>query len=131
MPTVKVNDISLYYEIHGKGEPLVLVMGLGTDISEWKTIIDPLSKKYKVLVFDNRGAGRSDKPDEPYTIKLMASDAAGVIKAAGFEPANVLGISMGGAIALELTLNDPDLIKKLILVSTAARFIKRQRTSWL
>lgn len=102
-------------------------MGLGTDISEWENIITPLARKYKVLAFDNRGAGRSDMPDEPYSIRQMASDVAGVMRTVGFEPAVLLGISMGGAIALALTLDNPELVKKLLLVSTAPRFINRRR----
>jgi hypothetical protein len=78
MPYVKVNDISLYYELQdegdggAEGEPLVLIMGLGTDISEWDGVIRWLAKKYRLLAFDNRGAGRSDKPDIPYSIEMMA-----------------------------------------------------------
>jgi 3-oxoadipate enol-lactonase len=68
MPYVKVNDIQMYYEIHGDGEPLVLIVGLGTDISEWEGIIRWLAQNYKVLAFDNRGAGRTDKPDTQYSI---------------------------------------------------------------
>jgi 3-oxoadipate enol-lactonase len=77
MPYIKVNDIQMYYEIHGDGEPLVLIVGLGTDISEWHGIIHWLAQKYKVLAFDNRGAGRTDKPDTQYSIEMMAHDTAG------------------------------------------------------
>ena len=77
MPYIKVNDIQMYYEIHGDGDPLVLIVGLGTDISEWDGIIRWLAQKYKVLAFDNRGAGRTDKPDTQYSIEMMANDTAG------------------------------------------------------
>ncbi len=85
MPYVKVNDIQMYYEIHGDGEPLVLIVGLGTDISEWDGIIRWLAKKYKVLAFDNRGAGRTDKPDRPYSIEMMAHDTAGLMQTLGIK----------------------------------------------
>ena len=67
MPYVKVNDIQMYCEMHGDGEPLVVILGLGTDVSEWDGIIRWLTEKYKVLAFDNRGAGRTDKPDIPFS----------------------------------------------------------------
>src|SRR5260221_8728121 len=88
MPYVKVNDIQMYCEMHGDGEPLVVILGLGTDVSEWDGIIRWLTEKYKVLAFDNRGAGRTDKPDIPYSIEMMADDTAGVLPAPGRQAAN-------------------------------------------
>ena len=81
MPYVKVNDIQMYYEMHGDGESLVVILGLGTDVSEWDGIIRWLANKYQVLAFDNRGAGRTDKPDIPYSIEMMAEDTAGLMQA--------------------------------------------------
>jgi pimeloyl-ACP methyl ester carboxylesterase len=127
MPYVKINDIQMYYEIHGDGEPLVLIVGLGTDISEWDGIIRWLAQKYQVLAFDNRGAGRTDKPDTPYSIEIMAHDSAGLMQMLSIEQAHILGISLGGRIALELALQHATSIKKLVLVSTSARIIKNWR----
>ena len=127
MPYLQVNDSHMYYEIHGDCEPLVLIVGLGTDISEWDGIIRWLAKKYKVLAFDNRGAGRTDKPDAHYSIEMMANDTAGLMQTLGIEQAHVLGISMGGRIALALALQHPKRVKKLVLVSTSARSIKNWR----
>ena len=127
MPYEKVNDIQMYYEIHGDGEPLVLIVGLATDISEWDGIIGWLAKTYQVLAFDNRGAGRTDKPDTPYSIEMMAYDTAGLMQTLGIEQAHLLGISMGGRIALALALRHPESVKKLVLVSTSARSIKNWR----
>ena len=120
MPTIQVNGIGIYYETRGEGEPLTLLMGLGTDISEWEGIIGWLARKYKVIAMDNRGAGRSDKPDEPYSIEMMANDTAGLLRALAVERTNLLGISMGGRIALSLTLAHPELVGKLVLASTSA-----------
>jgi pimeloyl-ACP methyl ester carboxylesterase len=128
MPYVKVNDIHMYYEIHGDGELLVLIVGLGTDISEWEGIIHWLAQKYKVLAFDNRGAGRTDKPDTHYSIEMMANDTAELMQALGIKQAYILGISMGGRIALALALQHPKRVKKLVLVSTSARSIKNWRS---
>jgi 3-oxoadipate enol-lactonase len=104
MPYVRVNDIQVYYELQGDGEPLALIVGLGTGISEWDVIIRWLANKYQVLAFDNRGAGRTDKPDIPYSIEMMAEDTAGLIQALGIKQARVLGISMEGRIALQTAI---------------------------
>jgi pimeloyl-ACP methyl ester carboxylesterase len=128
MPTVHVNDIDLYYEIHGAGPPLVLIVGLGTDISEWPGIIQGLAECYQVIAFDNRGAGRTDKPDQPYSIEMMASDTEELLRALGITRAHVLGVSMGGRIALALALAHPERIDRLFLVSTSAR--RRTRRPW-
>lgn len=103
----------------------MFIGGLGTDLSEYDAIINWLATKYQVLVFDNRGAGRTDKPDIPYSIEMMATDTAGLMQTLGFKQANVLGISLGGRIALALSLTYPELVKRLVLVSTSARIIKR------
>jgi pimeloyl-ACP methyl ester carboxylesterase len=124
MPTIHVNDIEMYDE----GEPLVLIVGLGTDLSEWDGIIGWLAKKYRVFAFDNRGAGRTDKPDLPYSLEMMADDTEGLMNALAIEQAHILGISMGGRIALAFVLQHPQRVKSLILVSTYAR--RRQKRRW-
>ncbi|HEX6551990.1 MAG TPA: alpha/beta hydrolase [Ktedonobacteraceae bacterium] len=126
MPTAKVNEIQIYYEIHGEGEPLVFIGGLATDITEFEGIIRELSQNYRVIAFDNRGAGRTDKPDIPYSIEMMADDTAGLLNALGIERANMLGISMGGRIALALAIQHPKLVTRLVLVSTSAKSSKRK-----
>jgi pimeloyl-ACP methyl ester carboxylesterase len=124
MPTLPVNDIHMYYEIHGQGEPLVLISGLSGDISQIRPLITWFAQTHQVLAFDNRGAGRTDKPDAPYSIEMMAADTVGLMYALHITPAHVLGISMGGRIALQLTLEHPELVRKLVLVSTAARTVQ-------
>jgi pimeloyl-ACP methyl ester carboxylesterase len=125
MPTVQVNDIQMFYELRGEGQPLVLILGMTLDVSEVEPIIGWLAERYRVLTFDNRGAGRTDKPDIPYTIEMMANDTLGLMDAVGIERANVLGISLGGRIALALTLAHPERVEKLALVSTSARVHRR------
>jgi pimeloyl-ACP methyl ester carboxylesterase len=95
------------------------------DVSEIEPIIRSFAERYRVLAFDNRGAGRTDKPDIPYTIEMMANDTLGLMDAVGIERANVLGISLGGRIALALTLAHPERVEKLALVSTSARVLPR------
>jgi pimeloyl-ACP methyl ester carboxylesterase len=127
--TVTANGLSVYYEVHGEGEPLVLIAGLATDITEDERMIRGLSQAYRVIAFDNRGAGRPDKPDIPYSIEMMADDTAGLLAALGVERIHVLGISMGGRIAVALTLRHPERVKSLILVSTAVRTAAMHRPS--
>ncbi len=125
MPYLKVNDINLHYQRTGAGEPLVFFNGLSSDISEWQGLSLSLSKQYDFIAVDNRGAGRSDKPDVLYTIDMMANDAAGVLDSLGVKNANILGLSMGGRIAVALALSRPDLVKSLVLVSTRMKRTKR------
>ena len=121
MPFADVNGIRLYHEAFGQGPPLLLILGLGADTSEYSALIQQLGRHCRVIAFDNRGGGRSDKPDSAYTIELMAGDAAGLMEAVGLSNASVLGISLGGRIAIELALGHPERVGRLILVSTSAR----------
>jgi len=118
MPIVNTGNISIYYEIHGEGEPLVLIMGLGGDTTRWFRILPVLSKKYRVITFDNRGAGRSDKPDVPYTMQMLADDAAGLLDKLEIDAAHIFGISMGGMIAQHFALQYPQRVISLILGCT-------------
>ena len=119
MPITNANGIELYYEVHGEGEPLLLIMGLAHNLLSWKKSLPALAEQFKVIIFDNRGTGRSCKPETPYTIELMADEAKAVLDAAGVEKAHVYGISMGGMIAQRLALNYPERIKSLILGCTS------------
>jgi 3-oxoadipate enol-lactonase len=130
MPTARVNDIDVYYEVHGDGEPLVLIAGLGSGVSLFARSIPIFSKDRMVVAFDNRGAGRTDKPDIPYTIEMMADDTAGLLGALDIKRADVLGVSMGGRIAMDLAIRYPDMVRALILVSTSARVNEETRSSF-
>ena len=116
--TVHTNGINIYYEVHGSGEPLLLIEGLGYSSWMWYKQVPVLSKSHKVIIFDNRGAGNTDKPDSEYTVELMAEDAAGLLNELGIESAHVLGVSLGGYIAQELAITRPEMVKNLVLVST-------------
>lgn len=129
MPSVQVNDVELYYESRGAGDPLVLIGGLGLAVSEdMQSLVQAFAAAgYRVIAADNRGAGRSAKPPGPYTIRQLAGDVAGLLTRLGVERTHVLGISMGGRIALSLALDHPNLVDHLVLASTGPRTPRRRR----
>jgi len=119
MPKLEANGIQLYYEVHGDGEPLLLIAGAGYGSWMWFKQIPELSRHFKVITFDNRGTGGSDKPDVEYSIQMLAQDTIGLLDALNLQKAYVLGISLGGFIAQELALSYPQRVAKLILCSTS------------
>ncbi len=119
MPKAPPRDIITYYEEAGSGDPLLLIMGIGGDLQGWALQVPELAKQFRVITYDNRGAGRSSAPDRPYSIKQMAGDACALLDSLGIAKAHVLGFSMGGYIAQELALEHPDRVAKLILLATA------------
>jgi pimeloyl-ACP methyl ester carboxylesterase len=119
MPKVKVGDVNMYYEIHGEGEPLLLIAGHSGTTALLGPTSPILSREYKVIAFDNRGIGYSEAPESPFSAKVMADDAAGLMDALGIDSAHVMGISMGGMIAQELVLNYPEKVVSLILECTS------------
>ncbi len=120
MPTIRVNDLSLYYEIQGEGhaETLLLINGVGQWHASWWRNVGALAEHYRVVTFDNRGIGGSDKPDIPYTLEMLADDTLGLLDALGIQKTHVLGHSLGGGIALFMARKAPERIGKLILAST-------------
>jgi 3-oxoadipate enol-lactonase len=118
MSTAKVDSIELYYEEKGSGDPLLLIMGLAADSTAWMFQVPDFAKRYRTVTFDNRGVGRSSKPPGPYTIHLMADDAAALLDALDIRRAHVLGVSMGGMIAQELAIRHPERVRGLILACT-------------
>lgn len=130
MPIVRVRDLAMYHELHGEGDPLLLICGLGNDGTMFAPLIGPLAAHHRVIAFDNRGAGRTDQPDSPYSIEMMADDAAGLMTALGIEQAHVVGISMGGKIALALALRHPERVHSLVLVCTSAERRESLRLPW-
>src|SRR4029077_21119 len=118
MSTARVGDIEMYYEEHGSGDPLLLVMGLAADSTAWMFQLPDFARHYRTIVFDNRGVGRSSKPAGPYTIHQMADDAAGLLDALDVRRAHVVGVSMGGMIAQELALRHPARVRGLVLGCT-------------
>lgn len=110
--------VQLAYELLGDGPPLLLMQGLGYGGRGWGPALDLLAEDFTVAAYDNRGFGASDIPAGPYTTRELAEDARAVLDAAGFERANVVGVSLGGMAAQELALAHPDRVERLVLAST-------------
>jgi len=110
--------VRIAYDVHGDGEPLVLIMGLGYGRWGWKPVVEPLAARYRVITFDNRGYGDSDAPPGPYTAGQLAADTLAVLDAVGVDRAHVVGASLGGAVAQELALRHGGRIEKLVLMAT-------------
>jgi pimeloyl-ACP methyl ester carboxylesterase len=118
---VEVDGCSISYRLAGAGRPLLLVMGLGADVSAWQDHVSAYSEQFRCILIDNRGAGRSGTPPGPYSARQMADDCARVVSVVTDEPAAVVGLSMGGAVAQEFALRHRSLVRRLVLVSTWAR----------
>ena len=124
MPFTKsVDGIRVHYQLAGRvdGEPLLMLMGLGADSRGWIMQQRALGSRYRLVMVDNRGAGRSDKPPGAYDLLTMADDAIACLRAAGFDSAHVLGASMGGIVAQVIAAHHPERVRSLVLACTACR----------
>jgi 3-oxoadipate enol-lactonase len=118
MQFVRVNGINLAYYVSGRGAPVLMIQGLGGRAADWGSIPERLAPRFEVITFDNRGTGKSDKPDTEYSLEGMADEAVAVLQAAGHQQAHVVGLSMGGMIAQLVALRHPQRVRKLVLLST-------------
>ncbi|NLX47844.1 MAG: alpha/beta fold hydrolase [Euryarchaeota archaeon] len=121
MPKVEIGDARINYESHGEGEPLVLITGLGGEISFWKKYIPLLARSHQVVVLDNRGAGDTEYPPTLFTMSTLADDVAGLMEHLGHDRYHVLGWSMGGNVAQKVALERPRNVGALVLMSTYTR----------
>jgi 3-oxoadipate enol-lactonase len=122
MPFAPVNDIKIYYETHGqKGTPLMMIQGYTANKVHWDTPhIERLASEHQVIIFDNRGAGQTDKPTTPYSMQQFAADTKGLLDHLDIKKAHVFGVSMGGMIAQHVALDYPDRVLGLVLGCTTA-----------
>jgi 3-oxoadipate enol-lactonase len=118
MSFAEVNGIKICYEIHGSGEPIFLMEGFGAKKELWIAQIGALSEHFKVIIFDNRGTGKSDRPNEPYTMEIFADDINGLMNFLGIEKAHIVGKSLGGMIAQNFAIIYPHRVNKLVLMNT-------------
>jgi 3-oxoadipate enol-lactonase len=122
LATVQAGDGTvIYYETWGRGEPLLLVSGLATDLRIWACQRLVFGRRFRCIALDNRGSGRSGKPPGPYTLEQMADDAVAVLDAEGVERAHVLGHSMGSYVVQVMAVQHPDRLRSLTLAGTACR----------
>ena len=124
MPFVHATDgTRIHYEVTGKSgaTPVLMIQGLGASKNAWNLQRIAMATRFRIISFDNRGAGRSDKPTEPFTLEQMADDALAVLDAAGIETAHVVGASMGGVISQIVAVKYPHRVRSLTLVCTACR----------
>lgn len=125
MPDIKIRDITLHYELSGRGRPLLLIPGLNADSASWAGVRGHLAGNFRVITIDNRSCGRTVSPPERCSIRAMAGDAAALLGRLGIKRCHVVGHSMGGYIAQELAIRRPDLVDKLVLEATAPVSSKR------
>ncbi len=119
MPKISLNDIEIYYEIHGEGFPIVMIQGLSANTDWWtKELLESLGEDFKLIIFDNRGAGKTQNIDRNFSIKMLADDTLALMDALKINRFHVFGVSMGGMIAQELVINYPKKVEKLILGCT-------------
>lgn len=119
MPKVPIDGFQLYYESEGDGEPLILIPGFASGCSIWQKQVGPLAGHFRVITFDPRGVSRSDRPEGPQTIGLLADDVAALLKLLNIERAHVVGVSFGGFVAQEFALRYPAMVRKLVLCCTS------------
>jgi 3-oxoadipate enol-lactonase len=120
VPVCSANGISLYYELAGSGQRLLCISGTGQDLRRGGLGEGPPFEGFEVLRYDQRGLGRSDVPDGPYSMADYADDAAGLLDALGWEDGLVLGVSFGGMVAQELALRHPARVRRLVLACTSS-----------
>ncbi|MBI5603973.1 MAG: alpha/beta fold hydrolase [Deltaproteobacteria bacterium] len=121
MPFISVRDIQVYYDVQGTGPRLLGISGTGGDLRRSPTIFDsPLARHFEILAYDQRGLGRTSKPDIPYTMADYAADAEGLLEALGWDCCSVMGVSFGGMVAQELALRFPDRVERLVLACTSS-----------
>jgi 3-oxoadipate enol-lactonase len=118
VPTIDVNGQTLYYEVHGEGEPLVCVMGLAADTPAWTLQVPAFSARHRTVIFDNRDVGQSSMADGPYEIADMAADTLALADALELDSFHLLGVSMGGAISQQIALTAPERVRTLTLAVT-------------
>jgi hypothetical protein len=117
---IRVGDIDIAYKMFGKGDPILLIPGFSMTMEAWGPILNDLSKNHTVIIFDNRGIGETTAGNKTFSMDLFVNDTAGLIDALEIEkPIDVLGLSLGGMIAQELAMSNPENIKHLIVVASS------------
>ncbi len=128
MPLFRTDDAELFYEDTGRGEPVVLLHGLGGSSSDWEPQIAALAPHYRVLAFDTRGSSRSrdlQHPAGPFSMQQFANDVARLLAHLSAVPAHIVGVSMGGMIAFQLAVDHPRCVRTLTIVNSVPALVPR------
>ena len=121
MPTARIGELDVYHEVAGEGPPVLFIGGTGGDLRTKPNVLDgPLARAFTVAAFDQRGLGRTTKPDRPATMAEYGDDAAGLVDHLGWTRCHVVGVSFGGMVAQELAVRRPDLVDRLVLCCTSS-----------
>jgi len=120
MPFIAAGKLRLYYEEQGQGPRLLYISGTGGDLRNRPTIFEKGLIGFRILAYDQRGMGRSDKPDVPYSMADYAADAVALLEALGWESCCVMGVSFGGMVAQEVALRYPKRVERLVLCCTSS-----------
>lgn len=121
MPLKKINGIEIYYEVHGEGEPVIFGNGVFSNTLGWVNQLPVFEKRYKVILYDMRGQGQSEKPDEPYSFDLHAEDQKALLDELGIRKVHHVGISYGAELGLVFALKYPDMLKSLVVCSAVSQ----------
>lgn len=120
MPNATLNGLNFHFERAGDGPPLLFISGTGGDLRVQPNVFaSPLAKAFDLVAYDQRGLGRTDKPDVPYAMAEYADDAAALLDHVGWDKVAVIGVSFGGMVAQELVLRHPQRVKRLVLACTS------------
>src|SRR5438105_12464497 len=123
MPKARVNGIELHYESAGEGPPLLFLHGLGSSGQDWRRQVRAFTDRFRVITYDVRGHGASDKPPGPYSVPLFAQDAAALLRELETGPAHLCGLSMGGMIAFQLAVDFPELVQTMTIVNSGPSMV--------
>jgi pimeloyl-ACP methyl ester carboxylesterase len=125
MSMITLNGLDVYYETRGRGDPVLLVHGLGSSTEDWEPQVDALAREFMVVAYDVRGHGRTAKPAGTYTVAQFADDASALIRSLRLAPVHVVGLSMGGMIAFQLAADHPELVRSLVIVNSGPEMVLR------
>lgn len=125
MPVLKLKDCDIHYQVSGSGPALLLIHGLGSCLLDWEHQVAAFSSRHTVIASDHRGHGESSRPPGPYSIAQFAQDQLALLKELKIEKADVVGLSLGGAVAFQLTLDAPAIVRRLVIVNSFPEFILR------
>lgn len=126
MPFHKTTTAEIYYEVHGTGTPLLMIAGMASDSKSWQFILEELKQEHTVILFDNRGCGRTVY-EGSFGLETIADDAIELLNLLGFDLVDIAGHSMGGMIAQELVLKYPERVKRLVLASSSPQLSQKAK----